>query len=146
MCIQVISILFLCISICNSSEISTCPTGTYLSPPHNECVCANIHGSGILCDQDTLTLSVITGNICMFFSEELQTTLIGTCPYWFAGKIPRNVSQLMEGSSKLCLHQHRTGPLCGECEDNYTLPAFSYRYTTLAVSNVRATRMGGLSS
>ena len=124
MCTQVMSILFLCISICNSSEISTCPTETYLSPPHNECVCTNMHGSGIVWDPDTLTLSVITGNICMFFSEELQTTLFGTCPYWFARKIPRNASQIIEGSSKLCLYQHRSGPLCGECEDNYTLPAY----------------------
>ena len=117
---------------------------TYLSPPHNECVCADMHASDIICDSETLTLSVITGNTCMFFSEELQTKLFGTCPYWFARKIPRNASQIIEASSKLCLHQHRTGPLCGECEKNYTLPAYSY--TTLAVSNVRATRMSGLSS
>ena len=118
MFIQVISILFLCISICNSSEISTCPTGTYPSSPHNECVCANMHASDIFCDPDTLTVSVLTGHICVFCSEELQTTLIGTCSYRFTGKIPRNVSQIIEGSSKLCLHQHRTGPLCGECEEN----------------------------
>ena len=129
--IQVIIILFhASLSICiisNGSEISTtCPTGTYPSPPHNECVCANIPGSGVICDPDTLTVFVVTENICMFFSEELQTTLFGTCPYRFAGKLPRNISQIMEESSKLCLHQHRTGPLCGECEDNYTLPAYSY--------------------
>ena len=26
----------------------------------------------------------------------------------------------------LCFHLHRTGQLCGECEDNYTLSAYSY--------------------
>ena len=31
-----------------------------------------------------------------------------------------------KASARLCFHLHRTGPLCGECEDNYTLPAYSY--------------------
>ena len=116
----------LCTSISNNLEISkTCPTWTYPSPPHNECVCGN--APGISCDQDTLTVSVRAGhNICMFFSDNLQTILIGTCPYIFNGQIPRNTSQIMEEISKLCLLQHRTGPLCGECVENYTLPAYSY--------------------
>ena len=124
MCIQVTTILFhasLCIS---NSEVSTCPMWTYPSPLRNECVCANTNG--IFCDPDTLTVSIITENICMFFSEQLQTTLIGTCPYRFVGKLPRNVSQITGGNTQLCFHQHRTGPLCGECEENYTLPVYSY--------------------
>ena len=129
--IQVIIILFhTSLSICiisKGSEISaTGPTGTYPSTSHNECVCANIPGSGVICDPDTLTVFVVMENICMFFSEELQTTLIGTCPYWFAGKLPRNISQIMEESNNVCLYQHQTGPLCGECEDNYTLSVYSY--------------------
>ena len=64
----------------------------------------------------------------MFFSEQLQTTLIGTCPYGFVRQLPRNVSQMIEGSTQLCFHQHRTGPLCGECEENYTLPVYSYDF------------------
>ena len=93
----------LCTSISNNLEISkTCPTWTYPSPPHNECVCGN--APGISCDQDTLTVSVRAGrNICMFFSDNLQTILIGTCPYMFNGQIPRNTSQIMEEISKLCL-------------------------------------------
>ena len=48
--------------------------------------------------------------------------------YGYPGKVPRNLSQIMdsEASARLCFHLHRTGPLCGECEDNYTLPAYSY--------------------
>ena len=97
LCLQVISILFhasLSISISYSSEISTCPTWTYPSPPHNECVCGDRIDGGIFCDPDTLTVSITTENICMFFSEQLQTTLVGTCPYSFIRQLPRNVSQM----------------------------------------------------
>ena len=85
----------------------------------------------------------------MFFSEELQIMFAGTCPYniYVGGNVPRNISQSMEGNThdQFCFHDHmhRKGPLCGECEEitlSQLIP------TTLAVSNVRATRMGGLSS
>ena len=32
-----------------------------------------------------------------------------------------------EGDTSLCTSDfHRKGQLCGECEDNYTLPSYSY--------------------
>ena len=76
--IQVISMLFhasLCISISNSSEISTCPTWTYPSPPHNEYVCGDTLDGGIFCDPDTLTVSI---TMSIFFSEQVQIMLAGT--------------------------------------------------------------------
>ena len=123
------ALFFSDITLCSSSsnnglEISSCPTWTYPHPHHNyTCIC----GKGIItCDPDTLTVSIVMRYVCMFFSEELQTTLVGTCPYGYPGKVPRNPSQIMEASARLCFYLHRTGPLCGECEDNYTLPAYSY--------------------
>ena len=66
-------------------------------------------------------------NVCIFFSEELRTTLVGTCPYGHGERtLPKNISKFKEESNKFCFHLHRTGPLCGECEENYTLPAYSY--------------------
>ena len=114
-----------------SSKVATCPTWTYPSPPHNECVCgSDLHywGYNIICDPDTLTVTVILTEryFCIFFSEELQTTLVGTCPYGYHGTLPRNPSKIKEGSNILCFHLHQTGQLCGECEEKYTLSAYSY--------------------
>ena len=114
-------------SKCNigSSELSTCPTWTYRSPPGNECVCGvRLHNS-IICDRNTLTTVITERFICVFFSRKLQTTLAGTCPYGFRGILPRNASEIEE-SKWFCFHLHRTGQLCAECEENYTLPVYSY--------------------
>ena len=115
---------------CNneSSELSTCPTWTYPSPPDNECICGVRLHNNIICDQRTLTTTITERHICIFFSRELQTTLAGTCPYGFRGTLPRNASEMEvpEDSKWFCFHLHRAGPLCGECEENYTLPVFSY--------------------
>ena len=45
----------------------------------------NITESDIICGPDILTVFVISENICMFFSEEMLTTLIGTCTYMYVG-------------------------------------------------------------
>ena len=114
-------------SKCNigSSELPACPTWTYRRPSDNECICGvRLHNS-IICDQKTLTTLITERSICVFFSRELQTTLAGTCPYGFRGKLPRNISKIDE-SKWFCFHLHRTGQLCGECEANYTLPVYSY--------------------
>ena len=120
-------IVLFCISKCSSksSGLPTCPTWTYPSPPHNECVCGNSLAGVIICNSEPLTTNLNVKYFCIFFSEELQTTLIGTCPYGIGGILPKNVSQIKDDTS-LCFDLHRKGQLCGECEDNYTLPAYSY--------------------
>ena len=106
--------------------MSTCPTWTYPSPPNNECVCGVTLRTSIFCDPDTLTAFLMVTNVCIFYSEELQTTLAGTCPYGFGGKLPKNASKIEEESTQFCKHLHRMGRLCGKCEENYTLPVYSY--------------------
>ena len=61
----------------------------------------------------------------MFFSEELDTTLVGSCPYRLDGTLPKNISEL-NGDYKTCGDWHRKGQLCGQCKDNYSLPVYSY--------------------
>ena len=135
-CLQ-LTILF-CISKCSieSSEVAICPTWTYPSPPHNECVCGNSLEDVIICNSETLTSQLIVKYFCIFFSEELQTILIGTCPYGSSGMLPRNVSKIKDDDS-LCFFLHRTGPLYGECEDNYTLPAYSYYLGCIKCENYK---------
>ena len=117
-------------SKCNndSSGLPTCPTWTYRSPPDNDCVCGVKLHNGIICDRNTLTTIIIERFICVFFSRELQTTLAGTCPYGFKGILPRNASMIgvPKESKWFCFNLHRTGKLCAECEENYTLPVYSY--------------------
>ena len=106
---------------------ATCPTWTYPNPqaPH-ECVCGSSLHNTIICEQDTLTSLLTMSDICIFFSEELQTTLAGTCPYGFGGTLPTNLSNTEEKSTQFCFHWHRAGQLCGGCEENYTPPVYSY--------------------
>ena len=40
--------------------------------------------------------------------------------------MPKNVSELKDDLEFICGHLHRKGQLCGECQDNYTLPVYSY--------------------
>jgi hypothetical protein len=86
-----------------------------------------LHNS-IICDRSTLTTVITERYICVFFSRELQTTLAGACPYGYGGILPRNVSEIEvpKESKWFCGNLHRTGKLCEKCEENYTLPVYSY--------------------
>ena len=98
------------------SSIPDCPTWT----KHN------LHGI-IICDlpQDIIVIDV--NFYCMFFSEEFNTTLIGSCSYNIQGKVAMNMSdQHIKYRNSYCERLQRKGELCGECEDNYTLPVYSY--------------------
>ena len=63
----------------------------------------------------------------LFNDNGVSTALIGTCPYGDSQRLPRNlsVSEFYE-DSRLCSFYNRKGQLCGECGENYTLPASSY--------------------
>ena len=101
------------------SEPLTCPTWMYPSSANNsECVCGSSLSGSVLCNAESSTVH-LAKHFCAFFSEELDTTLIGNCPYGFGGLLPKNVSALKDDTG-LCGHWHRNGRLCGECEDNYT--------------------------
>ena len=129
-------LLFVCLllaiwsgaSECISSEESeplTCHTWMYPSSANkSECMCGSNLRDVVRCNADTSTV-FLARYYCIFLSEELNTTLIGSCPYGFGGLLPRNVSELKD-DIELCGHLHRKGRLCGECEDNYTLPVYSY--------------------
>ena len=128
-CLLMISLLH--VSYCskhstsNGSKFSIlCPTWTYQSPPNNACLCGESLDSAITCDPLTLTAIITVKRFCVFFSEELQTVLAGTCPYGRYGVLPRNISKIKEQE---CAQFHRRGQLCGECDENYTHPVYSYQ-------------------
>ena len=114
----------------NSSKLpSTCPIWTYSSPSSNECVCGNSLIGVIVCNPETLAVRLSVDFFCfmVFDSNGVNTTLLGTCPYGESQWLPRNfsMSQIYE-DSRLCSFYNRTGQLCGECAENYTLPGYSY--------------------
>ena len=115
-------------SECISSEESkplTCPTWMYPNSENNsECVCGSSLSGSVLCNAESSTVH-LAKHFCTYFSEELGTTLIGNCPYSLGGLLPKNVSELKDDAG-FCGCLHRKGQLCGECEDNYTLPVYSY--------------------
>ena len=109
-----------------SSDLPICPMWTYPSPPHNECVCGSNLEDIIICNSETLTVQLTVEFFCLmlFNSKGLTTTLLGTCPYGNKGILPKNATHISEDPS-LCSHFNRKGQLCGECAENYTLPAYS---------------------
>ena len=108
-------------------------TQILLTPSIAVHVCGSRLGGVVACDQETSRVK-IKRYYCSFFSEELNTTLIGSCPYSYGGGLPMNISQL---HTEQCSHLHRKGRLCGECADNYTLPVYSYNLGCVACDSFR---------
>ena len=113
----------------NSTQNQICPLWMYpnLSSSQHECVCGSKLGDIVDCEPNLPSLN-IKENYCLFYSKEMNDTFIGSCPYWYGGKISKK-SQIKNISSLSCgsMHgMHRKGRLCGECMDNYSLPVYSY--------------------
>ena len=113
----------------DSSKLPSCPIWTYPSPSGKECVCGDSLNNAVICNPETLTIQLIVKFFCfvLFNDNGVNTTLLGTCPYGNSQGISRtfNMSQVYEDST-LCSFYNQKGQLCGECADNYTLPANSY--------------------
>ena len=109
--------IYFTIGECSRYELSLkCPTWMYPDSQNNKCECGSALHGAVYCHSKTLTVH-LRKLFCIFFSEELNTTLVGTCPYTLSSEtLPEDK----------CSYIHRTGQLCGECEENYTLPVYSY--------------------
>ena len=130
---------FTIISSADSSDLpSTCPIWTYLSPSGSECICGGGLEDVISCNPDSLAVNLIGKFFCfMLFNDNgVSTTLIGTCPYHNSQRLPRNLSVFrIYEDSRLCSFYNRMGQLCGECAENYTLPAYSYHLGCVKCNN-----------
>ena len=96
------------------SESSSCPTWMYYNSKYDRCLCDKSLKGIIQCEHEASVQ--VRKFFCIFLSEELNTTLVGTCPYGLEGTLPKNISEL-NGDYKMCRIVHRKGPLCGECEN-----------------------------
>ena len=110
-----------------NSESFPCPTWMYRqSPEDKECVCGSNLQGAVFCLRGKYSVSVVR-NFCTILSIDHNDTdvLIGTCPYSGGGLLPENKSELKRFNGR-CFVYHRRGQLCGACEENYTLPVYSY--------------------
>ena len=107
------------------------------STPQKNCVCRGNLTHIFQCyDSKNLEL-VMQMYFCMFYSEDTNATLVGSCPYSYNNvMISANVTEF-KSTFKQCKHLHRKGRLCGECEDNYTLPVYSYNMGCVQCRNTK---------
>ena len=98
-----------------------CPAWMHLDST-NLCVCGDELGGVISCDGNHLH---IYRRYCIIYVNEDNSTLIGSCPYSY-NKLLQNSESELKNDYIQCGHLHRKGRLCGECEDNYSLPVYSY--------------------
>ena len=110
--------------LCISFEAKTCPTWNHLDST-NSCTCGDSLGGVVDC-YFNIPKVIIKSHYCMFLNKKNSTLqLIGSCPYGTGVTLPSNASELIN-KFKQCSDLHRKGRLCGECEDNYSLPVYSY--------------------
>ena len=96
-----------------------------------ECVCSSGDtDKAVKCSKDTALLRI---GYCMTYNSETEDTEFGPCPYIsqysnFSSDnlyfhLPNHTSNL---NSFMCKSLHRTGLLCGECEDGFGPALYSY--------------------
>ena len=138
---------------------TSCPLWTTLTV-NNTCECGNSIGGIVHCahvsDLSKNVLVSLPNCYCMSHSTDYNMTVVGYClvrcyipindqarkntyghfHYNILPPAPGNVSEL---NRCLCsdLQMHRTGLMCGGCEDNYTLPVYSYNLTCVYCSDYK---------
>ena len=115
---------------CSSDR--TCPTWSVCDSKEKICKCGKDHNRAIVCDSERL-VSAVLDCYCVTYD---QSTHLGSCfynceKYSFASKkdrihekLPTSPELLINDS--VCTRFHRTGLLCGDCEDGHSPLVLSY--------------------
>ena len=97
-------------------------------------MCGDGHNYAVICDDEKLVSAVLDCN-CVTHDEETALTYLGACFYNCENinkkkldrvykKLPTQPEMLINKSS--CKYFHRTGLLCGDCEDGHSPLVLSY--------------------
>ena len=80
--VKMLLIVGLLLAIWVNSGQCTCPTWTHpnKSSSQHECLCGNSLKDAVYCDPNTLEVH-LAPYYCISYSEKLNTTVVGTCPY-----------------------------------------------------------------
>ena len=123
------------------SSNALCPTWTYQTE-NGSCECGDTLNGAILCNVSMHRLA-IRGFYCMTYNNYTGNTVAGgagPCIYYthmtesfeFYHPLPLILSELNTG---MCGPLHRTGQLCGQCENHYKRPAYFYGYECVPCDN-----------
>ena len=116
------------------SNDSICPTW-FLCNSTNSCQCGDEHNYAIVCDNIRKESSLLDCH-CVTYDSNTGSTYLGLCFYNCANKnlkvmrdmvykeLPQKPDDLLNNSA--CTHFHRTGLLCGDCEEGYSPLVLSY--------------------
>ena len=117
------------------SDNNMCPTW-FVCNSQNYCQCGNGQSNIIICDDKTLTSAVLGCN-CVTYDNETGSTFAGKCVYNCENHHSQsdghlgyytlpNKPQLLLLNTSFCNFFHRTGLLCGNCEEGHNPLVLSY--------------------
>ena len=114
---------------CNND--SACPTW-FICNSQNICECGNEHSYEVVCDIERGEAAVLDCH-CVTYDRQTGSTYLGLCFYNCNSvkkvdhihiKLPQTSEALLNKS--VCASFHRTGLLCGDCEEGYSPLVLSY--------------------
>ncbi len=112
----------------NCSNDRICPTWYFCD--EKQCKCNESHNYAVKCDNKHLR-SAVLNCYCVTYDDKTNSTYVGSCYYNCVNNNKAVYSRLPEKSEALinrrfCTHFHRTGLLCGDCEEGYSPFVLSY--------------------
>ena len=115
---------------------SVCPPWFIPSEKSGHCECGNTHRGIVVCDGD---ISNLLSCYCMTYDH--GGAVIGQCLTGCAIqtktnslyiKLPSTIDEL---ENEMCSVHHRKGQLCGQCEDGFAVPIYSYIMACVKCTN-----------
>ena len=120
---------------------NSCPTW-FTCNAQKTCQCDKSHTDKIICDDSTRISAVLNCN-CVTYDEDKGSTYVGACFYncrsfnstndLIIRPLPKHQEDLINDS--VCSHFHRTGLLCGDCEEGYSPLVLSYNLSCVECPN-----------
>ena len=113
---------------------SSCPTW-FICISQNSCQYGDEHNYAVVCDARRQE-SAILDTYCVTYDRKSRSIYLGQCFYncqnsdlqnkldYVYSQLPLNPEDLLNESA--CTDFHRTGLLCGDCEEGYSPFVFSY--------------------
>ena len=126
---------------CGTSK--ACPTW-FVCNSENNCQCGDTHDNAVVCDNKLKESAVLDCN-CETYDKRNQSTYAGLCFYncqnsnpekmmdYVYTRLPRKPEELLNKSA--CTHFHRTGLLCGDCEEEHSPFVLSYSLSCVRCPN-----------
>ena len=118
-------------------DSNTCPTW-FICNSQNKCQCGDGQSKKIIvCDDRTSTSAVLDCH-CVTYDNETGSTFAGKCFYNCENHhsqgnydrvyytLPKKPQLLLKFNVSICSSFHRTGLLCGDCEEEYSPFVLSY--------------------